>query len=643
MAKNLARSKSVMSRLRGRDATTPSSTSLHVTDDAQGKAVDPSTVSKIEARCEDRRRFPERPSTSGAPKKAMGTFPRRANTTKRERGEDLFFNPLTAHGKDGPSFYDFPSPAVPQVVEPRARPRSPDPIDASRRAYKNASEPEIGTALKSPACPQEHWQAGVILSPLSLDDMSARDASVVSPKQKKGRKWFGLFGSKKVKAADSFYQLEPAPQPDVPPTDSSSSTSEAKRTGRSREPVFQRDIPLDDSSLSTSKAKRIGRVFEPGFQPDIPWNDTFSSSTSIRAGTLDVRVQDPIGVEALQSYPKVSPEGRILDLKIPSVHMERYSVMFGEILPKPSTTTSALLQRRQATLDSLESAEEAFTAEGAELEARAEALEKHGAASPQLHTASTWSPNALQLLSPPATEDSEADARSTKGQDKQERGREAEARKTPTSNQSPHQDQETRIQVSNLTSRRQLSPPTPASPYPPRSTSIGVPQPPEPPYTTHHKQGSTCSITSSLLNDDDEQLDPPRTADSRDAEQKRLEAAASVSIARQVSLSRSQRQLLIPIKISGSISKRHARDPKRSSSSSSPPRERSELTDTNRVRKIVTYGDDNVTTGGESDWQLQQSVAKLGPRGVARDGLGRLRSGSSTPTLVLMEVQMEMD
>ncbi|KAF7914022.1 uncharacterized protein EAF01_000428 [Botrytis porri] len=391
MSKNITRSKSVMSRFRGRDATA-SSASLHVTDDAQGRDINSNTFQKFELGREDRLKLPQRPSTSGGTKKSIGNFPKRAHTVKRETRDDLFFNPLTAHGIDGPTFYKFPLPstrpppspvvpAVPPMAAPSPRPYSPDSIKTSRTLRPNVSELEIGMALGSPSHPPENWQQGqqsLGMEPVRtldpMDDMSHYADSIAAPKQKKGRKWFGLFGSKKEKTPATFYQLKPESQQEIPTSDPSS--PETKRTGRSRgRSTSSKTGKKPDMKRSQTAPTTPG--LQPSFQP--------STSTSIRAGTPDIRVQGPIGVEVLRSYPKVSPEGPKLDLALPSVQMERYSVMFGDILQKPSTTTSSLLQRRQATLDRLKSVEEALANKEAELEARTRALTKRRATSPQPH------------------------------------------------------------------------------------------------------------------------------------------------------------------------------------------------------------------------------------------------------------------
>ncbi|KAB8290455.1 hypothetical protein EYC80_010886 [Monilinia laxa] len=387
MAKNLARSKSVMSRFRGRDAAS-SSASLHVTDDAQANAIPTSTSQKFETGREDRHKLPERPSTSGGTKKSTGSFPKRANTVKRETRDDLFFNPLTAHGIDGPTFYNFPlpstrpptSPVAPQMVEPILRPQTPDSIETDKTAHHNVSEAEIGMALGSPAHSPDDWQQAqktfeeeTVTTPRPVDDVSHYDDSIVAPKQKKGRKWFGLFGSKREKATNTFYQLKPESQ-DIPAIETSS--PEVKRNGRSRG---------RSTSSKTAKKPDMKRSQTAPITPGIQHPFQASTSTNIPAGTPDIRVQGPIGVEVLRSYPTVSPEGPKLDLAIPSVQMERYSVMFEDILQKPPTNTSSLLQRRQATLDRLKSVEETLATKEAELEARTKALTTRRANSPPPH------------------------------------------------------------------------------------------------------------------------------------------------------------------------------------------------------------------------------------------------------------------
>ncbi|KAF4342896.1 hypothetical protein FBEOM_3108 [Fusarium beomiforme] len=67
----------------------------------------------------------------------------------------------------------------------------------------------------------------------------------------------------------------------------------------------------------------------------------------------------------------------LLDVEIPSIKMDRYSVMFNSVLQPPQGSASSLLARRQATLDHLKSVKDAIA------ENRDEALRPRRATSPQ--------------------------------------------------------------------------------------------------------------------------------------------------------------------------------------------------------------------------------------------------------------------
>ncbi|KAM3084193.1 hypothetical protein ACMFMG_001702 [Clarireedia jacksonii] len=373
------RSKSMRSRFRGRDAASPSA-ALHVTDGAQTPTTQSNSFDKFRFGDGDRHKLPERPKTSGGSNKSTASFPRRANTVKRETRDDLYFNPLTAHGKDGPNFYNFPLPAarpppspVPSRVDSLLRPQSPDSFKTTGTA-PNVSVAEIGMALGSPEHPPENWQQAqksfeMVTSPRHVDG-SHDDAA--APKQKGRWKLFGgMFRPKKEKTPASFYQLQPESQSKVISIDPASPEQNDKHPTKMRE--------RSRTTIKTAKKPEMKRSQTAPMTPSLP---SFSAtvSTSISAGTPEIRVNEgPIGVEVVRSYPLEGPK---LDVDIPSVQMERYSVMFGSVLQKPSSTSSSLLQRRQATLDKLKSAEEALATKEAELEARTKALSKR-AATPQ--------------------------------------------------------------------------------------------------------------------------------------------------------------------------------------------------------------------------------------------------------------------
>jgi hypothetical protein len=77
---------------------------------------------------------------------------------------------------------------------------------------------------------------------------------------------------------------------------------------------------------------------------------------TIDGGPMVDSIHQPIQLQ-------VNHGGLMLDVAIPSVQMERYSIMFGSVLQKPvsTNTTSSLLARRQATLDRLKTVNEELT------------------------------------------------------------------------------------------------------------------------------------------------------------------------------------------------------------------------------------------------------------------------------------------
>lgn len=73
----------------------------------------------------------------------------------------------------------------------------------------------------------------------------------------------------------------------------------------------------------------------------------------------------PKGPKQFPSFVDIRPPeikldgGPLLDVDIPSIEMERYSVMFDSVI-KPISSASSLLARRQATLDKLKVVNEAI-------------------------------------------------------------------------------------------------------------------------------------------------------------------------------------------------------------------------------------------------------------------------------------------
>jgi len=359
--------------VRGRDADFPRKPK-RVTDVAQAKLIDINTSRKFDFSQQHRGNLPERPSTSGG----LVNSSRRRDVEKRETKDDLHFNPLAAHGK-GTTFYNFPLPG--SLPTPDQTPRSsPPPPRKSSLAKPRSYTPEsiepmptnmpvqtmdqIGMALGSPSHQPADWQTQNRFetmtrspSPDVMDDSSF--GGLVAPPKPKASKWKilgGIFGGRKHSACQTtpFYQLQPEPaQMTVTPGvdfvgfgEPTTSEVRPKFRGRGR-------------TLSERKTKKN--------KPDLKRAETaplqfdFEENGQQRTATPEITLEGSPLMENTHSNHEGKPyNGQMLDVDIPSIQLERYSVMFGSVLQKPTSTASSLLARRQATLDKLKTVNEAL-------------------------------------------------------------------------------------------------------------------------------------------------------------------------------------------------------------------------------------------------------------------------------------------
>ena len=351
---------------KGRDANVPSAPAP-VSEDAQAKNTK-STAKLVEFVPQNRSldQLPQRPSTSAGP---ASSFTKRKNAEKRETKDDLHFhfNPITADG-EGTTFYNFPlpgalpTPATTPMSSPppprnasMARPSTPDSMEIA--PVKMEPPPmEIGMALGSPAHPPTIYQPDPSDSDVRNESPDHMDGSVDgwvnSPpmlKQKPSRwKTFGgLFGGKKH--TQTFYQLQPdVPQPPPPEQyvqfeeSRPSSEKPSKSQGRGRTSSEKK------SKKSKPDMKRANTA---------PLNFDFADANRYHNQTPEITLE---GERLSDNDSTHTYSGGLLDIDIPSVQMERYSVMFSGVLQKSGTTHSSLLARRQATLDKLKTVNEAI-------------------------------------------------------------------------------------------------------------------------------------------------------------------------------------------------------------------------------------------------------------------------------------------
>jgi hypothetical protein len=267
--------------------------------------------------------LPQRPSTSGGP-------PRRRLVAKGGTKDDLHFNPPTANRAGSPvTQFNLPS-LVPLSNTPQTFSKHPLPISSYCEAAPeyliatpldmNAESLGIGLALGSPSHPPASWPSNFQC------DTSVTAQGMSLPAQKaKASKWKRLFGRRTVPPTP-FYQLQQEGQAasysGIPSPSYQTQGKASKKSNRDKTPA-KRVSPTSGEHDHAKKDKR-GRLY--GANPD------------------------------------VKVDGRLLlDVDIPTIRMERYSIMFGSLLRQPSNgQQSNLLARRQATLDKLKTMDEAM-------------------------------------------------------------------------------------------------------------------------------------------------------------------------------------------------------------------------------------------------------------------------------------------
>ena len=341
-----------------------------VSENAQARKRNETTAPVFEFRSQSREGLSERPSTSAGP---ASSFAKRSKSGKRDIDGDLHFNPLTVHGK-GTTFYSIPPQGSSQPPATTLGP-SPSPPPPRRASLSSLSTPEpiaaaeasagmdvplteIGMALGSPSHPPPIWQHDGVEaiirtpSPDQVDDFVDEAMTSPTPHKAKSTRWKvlgGIFGGgKKNETPTTFYQL----QPEVA---TYQTTVEADYINFGEPPAPSGKKPTKPRGRGRTNSERKSEKNKPELKRSetVPLNFGFNGADRIQAATGTPKI-------TLEGGPlEPSSTYRGLNVEIPSIQMERYSVMFGSILQKPaSASSSALLARRQATLDRLKSVHE---------------------------------------------------------------------------------------------------------------------------------------------------------------------------------------------------------------------------------------------------------------------------------------------
>ncbi|KAJ4270370.1 hypothetical protein NW762_002049 [Fusarium torreyae] len=464
--------------------------------------------------------------------------------------------------------------------------------------------------------------------------------------QQKGRKW-GLFRSKSKRAT-----RPEKPQRSMTESVNASTTSLGSSGIPSSAPVDQssRKIPKHKPIVIRSQTEPV--ITEPvettpeiplplptpaEVKPISPGKLTKEKPTIQRKASKEAKLKDSgsgglgrkMSLRALRGDSKKRAEKAaappppspppmpaipqsLLDIEIPSVKMDRYSVMFNSVLqPPPQGSASSLLARRQATLDHLQTVKNAIA------ENRDEAFRPRRATSPQpsptfplpANTSKPLPSPRFRANTSPALLDSPVQAYFQKEALSQET---AKAKVVQVSRSDSHHTklaaQASHYQpalVSKFNRRpsvvsheklsvapaKQASPPVPVisptarskqpSPFTPTSTVVpespehtdderdahaGKARFPSPSEPSWQMVSPPASITSSNAENSrrfspSSSLASPKKQASESDPQEALRNAVEISIARQISVSHQQRRMLHPLKSNPSLRHRKDSDP----------------------------------------------------------------------------------
>lgn len=224
----------------------------------------------------------------------------------------------------------------------------------------------IGMALGSPSQAPPHmpmpWKASKVLtSGFEIPE------PVEEPQTKQKPKKWGIFGRSKSKRGRS----ENHPQRSMTDTSHSHDSSISSGAGSlasTRKGGKQMD--QDTNRAPKHKPIVIRSQTEPGIVPQWEAKEASrelghkTSNTSIRAEASRNRIIDPAAFDDIPPVPPLS--NQFLNIEIPSITMERYSIMFGTVLQPPPASHGTLLERRQATLDRLRTINDEIARDGGE-------------------------------------------------------------------------------------------------------------------------------------------------------------------------------------------------------------------------------------------------------------------------------------
>ncbi|EFQ27666.1 hypothetical protein CGRA01v4_02943 [Colletotrichum graminicola] len=350
----------------------------------------------------------ERPRTSGGPSPHNYSAASFKNFDKRVSKDDMYIRPHSS-ARGGYKSYHIPirdNPASP-IESPgdfsydyspartfTVRTQTPDSMDS------NMGTIAIGMAIGSPTHPppqfsassefaasseflttsvsatRSDWQpqsSGMSTSMVMASPEPPQETSepAPAPKQKSGRwKLFGRSKSKRLASSPvTISQPMNLQQPSASRTDfekfpTTNPASDLGRRNTERKPAESKPPMLRSQTAGPTAPPSPKDAKAPKLLSRMA---STRSARSVKKSDISGPVHVSMAVPVMPPKPSASPKppGGFLDVEIPSIKMERYSVMFGNVLGQPrevqaSTSgqqalhsSSSLLERRQATLDRL--------------------------------------------------------------------------------------------------------------------------------------------------------------------------------------------------------------------------------------------------------------------------------------------------
>lgn len=294
--------------------------------------------------------MPTRPSTSDGPGSQSSTNLHRFDRFDKRVSRDDFYVSLRPQGAsrsteqqrqrererqtsatadmpptaEGPRAKAASQPAVPLIITPPSDSPSSDVASSIGMALGSPTHPPAdinqGSSQRSLRAQPMHLVNPV--SPLSTVE-STVSADSAAPKKPSGKwKLFGMFGKKNTEQSTAPNMSAPGSRPEP-----SRSHTVASRKNTKHKPLVAR-------STTMSYGDEITRLAPP----------PRGNNSTDKVGRI------PIGLETAGA---TAGAGRLLDVDIPDSSMERYSIMFGNVLQQKGHSDSSLLSRRQATLDRL--------------------------------------------------------------------------------------------------------------------------------------------------------------------------------------------------------------------------------------------------------------------------------------------------